>query len=63
MICIINDSMFRLSLFARQGLTVTGTVSDANGVEIHGVRIVVKGSSTGITSNVYVKSMAFGRMP
>ncbi|MDR1882264.1 MAG: SusC/RagA family TonB-linked outer membrane protein [Prevotella sp.] len=45
-------AMTTLSLFAQGSVTVTGSVNDETGSPLPGVNIVVKGTSTGVISNV-----------
>jgi TonB-linked SusC/RagA family outer membrane protein len=43
--------MVTLSLYAQQSVTVTGTVTDAEGEILQGVSIAVKGGTTGVVSD------------
>ncbi|WP_338359146.1 SusC/RagA family TonB-linked outer membrane protein [Yeosuana marina] len=51
--CLLTLFMVLTSLFsyAQENLTITGTISDANGVPLDGVTIVVDGSSRGVVTD------------
>ena len=38
-------------LFAQNGTTVTGIVTDADGIPVVGANVIIKGTATGVTSD------------
>ena len=50
--CIFLMMFCAAAVFAQQGITVTGTVTDEQGETIPGVNVIVRGTTTGVISDV-----------
>ncbi|MDR2040415.1 MAG: TonB-dependent receptor [Bacteroidales bacterium] len=49
---ILDDNVVVISPFSRQTIRITGTVSDDSGETMPGVNVLIKGTGTGITTDV-----------